>query len=129
MRAWLALLLALGATACESTRACREYTLYVAVRFDSVSADADVMYVFVTIDGMASASTQKQRVPGTTSGTLEIDFPGGYPAGHTVSVEVRTLLSGVTVGDGRESVLAEPKCTTLSLSVEATPSDRDAASD
>jgi len=121
------LLLSLGVASCESTRACRQGTLYVAVRFDSASANADGMAVVVTIDGAQRTITQKARLPGTTAGTLEIDFPNGYPAGRLVSVEIFALLGSTPVGEGIQAMIALADCTSLSIAVDSESLARDAA--
>src|SRR5262249_679197 len=73
---------------CEPGRPCRTQTLLLTVTLDATSAGADRVEVDVSIDGTLSKTNFFDHVPGDPSGSVEIDFTSGYPAGHPVGINV-----------------------------------------
>ncbi len=84
--------------ACESTRDCRNDTLYVDLRLTPAGAQADVFRVTVAPDGLSSKSAQFDHPVGEEKGSLELTFAEGeYPTGLTGTVTVLALLQGVVL--------------------------------
>jgi hypothetical protein len=103
----LAAVLASGA-ACE--RACKPGTLFLDVDLGS-SRGADTLEVDVTVAGGAAKHTTRPLTGGPSSGTLEIDFPSGYPDGKRVDIEMVATKSGTTLGSIAVSVTLASSCT------------------
>src|ERR1041384_6268102 len=78
----------IATSACTSTRPCRNGTLLVSVSLDATTAPADKLTVAVKIAGGTPAMTPLDHQPGQASGTVEVDFPAGYPQGQMVTVTV-----------------------------------------
>jgi hypothetical protein len=103
VRATLVLAALLGglglASACRSTNPCKAGTLLVDVTLDATTSAADGIDVAVVIAG--GGANQPSTVPhqaGATSGTIEIDFPGGYPTAQSVQVTLTARKSGKAIG-------------------------------
>ena len=90
---------------------------------DSASAAADTLTVSVTVAGGTATVTNLTHVPGQTGGTVEVDFPKGYPQGQTVIVSLVASRAGATVGTGTMSRLLSGGCETVSVSVTAGGND------
>lgn len=108
------LLAAFLIAACSSPP-CKPGTLFVTVGLGGASADR--LDVSVSIEG-GPAKTSSVPVS-SSSGTLEIDFPGGYPAGKNVSISVTGLRSGVVIGSGYADLTAPSGCGTAQIEVGA----------
>jgi hypothetical protein len=107
--------LALGATGCGSTNACKSGTLLVTLTFDPATAAATQLVVDVSSPGTSSRQHQLDHQAGMTTGTLEIDFPDGYVAGQTVQITVTASTSGAAIGSATGSVTLASGCSTLTL--------------
>ncbi len=103
--------------ACEQLRPCRELTLLVTVTFPGAIAAADALELDVSIDAAAPKTNAFMRTPGPTSGTVEIDFPNGYPEGHTVTLTCTATQSGALVGTGTATLVLPPTCATVPLTL------------
>jgi hypothetical protein len=88
----------LAAVGCGSTKSCKQGTLLVTVTFDGTTSAADDVEVTVTVEGMAPKQTPLAHKAGATSGSIEIDFPGGYPESQRVDVTVVATNGGTTLG-------------------------------
>ncbi len=97
--------------------ACRDHTLLLSFSLASgVSADA----LSITVDVAGSAKVSPLALKsGTTNGTIEIDFPGGYPSGSAVDVSISATSGGVQTGTGSKSVTATGSCQKLSITISA----------
>jgi concanavalin A-like lectin/glucanase superfamily protein len=109
-----------GGLACESTNACKQGTLLVTATFDSVSRTADNVEITVAIGGgQPRPPTTLAYNSGMSQGTIEVAFPGGYPAGQQVSVTLRATKSGAQVGTGSGTVALPQGCATLAIDVSS----------
>jgi hypothetical protein len=116
---WLCVLSLL--CACETTRPCRTQTLLVTVALDATSVPADRVDIDVTIDGTPSKTNSFNHTPGDLQGTIEIDFPSGYPAGHTIDLTVRADQAGTTIGNGSGELVLGDDCSTITIPVPGGP--------
>jgi hypothetical protein len=108
--------LALGATGCGNTNACKSGTLLVTLTFDPATAAATQLVVEVSAPGASPRQHQLDHQAGMTTGTIEIDFPDGYAAGETVQVTVTASSSGGSaIGSATSSVTLASGCSTLTL--------------
>jgi hypothetical protein len=119
-RWWLAwTLLVISFAACAPTRPCKAGTLFLTVTFAGSSADADLLTVVVSIDGVAHSGQQSHQ-PGSRAGTVEVDFPNEYPAGKSVSITLTATANGLTVGRvSTEPLTLAQTCQALTLGVDA----------
>ena len=79
------------------TRACKKGTLLVDV---TLAEAADALDITVTTGSGQPISKSATLKSGTTKGTIEVDFPSGYPAGQPVTVSIIASSAGVAVGSG-----------------------------
>ena len=113
---WLAA--ASVATSCGSTRACKNNTLLVTVTLDSAAAMADKLIIAVTVGSGTPKMNTLDHTPGQASGTVEIDFPNGYPTGQKVNVGVTATHAGAPVGSGSADSTLSDGCEAVSVSVK-----------
>jgi hypothetical protein len=103
---------------CGSTaRPCVPGKLVVTFHLDDVTRSADTIEVEVTMEGVTTVLTSPHS-PGTSDGTIEIDFPDGYPAGSRIDVTLIAMQSISALGarTGTVSALAA-KCDALAIDV------------
>jgi hypothetical protein len=113
---WLAA--AAVTTSCGSTRACKNNTLLVTVTLDSAAAMADKLIIAVTVGSGTPKMNTLDHTPGQASGTVEIDFPSGYPTGQKVNVGVTATHAGAPVGSGSADSTLSDGCEAVSVSVK-----------
>jgi hypothetical protein len=104
------LLVALGAAGCGDGSNCKEGTLSLGLELDTGTDVADSVTIVITVDGKAMTSVQP-HAPGQTFSNVEIDFPAGYPADKTVSLDLTASLTGTVIGIGHELIHLLPGCT------------------
>jgi hypothetical protein len=106
---------------CDSSRACKQGTLLVAVHFRGAALAADSVTAAVTIGGSTPApGATASHTPGTAEGTIEIGFPGGYPTAERVDVTLTASASGATVASATGTVATLPVvCGNLSITLGA----------
>jgi hypothetical protein len=107
--------LAAGASGCSSTNACKQGTILVTVTFDSATAAATSLLVQVTETGAAVRQQTLAHQPGTTSGTIEVDFPAGYTAGQQVTVAITASNATGPLGTASGTALLMSGCSTLAI--------------
>jgi hypothetical protein len=124
-----ACVLALVAAGCgASVKKCKDQTLFVRVTLDSSTAQADQLVVDVRLDGGSPVETQLDHRPGQSGGGIEIEFPSGYPAGHSARVDITANLAGATVGTGGVTIDSLGQgCQSTTLTVSAMQSGNDLA--
>ena len=128
MRTFIACLVVLVAGsllagACSQT--CAANTLVVDLRFSGDALQLDNFDVLVTIvdqdnNPVGSPMTSNfAKSPGANTGSIEIDFPNGYPAFGTVTVQVTgTNDNGDLVG-AAGSVVIDQTCVIAELNVSS----------
>jgi hypothetical protein len=90
----------------------------VTVELDAATQAADGLLVTVTAPDANPPPTAKNfpRQPGTAAGTIEVDFPAGYPTGGQVTVSVAAQKSGVILATAAGTVDSLPAgCATLTI--------------
>ena len=108
--------IAAGVRCDGGTRPCKQGTLFVTVTFSGTTRSADQLSVDVIVDGGAPKTNVRDRAAGEAEGTLEIEFPNGYPVGSRVQVRVTALLNGSAIGTGMATVAVLPAgCTALAV--------------
>jgi len=113
----IAALIAAFAGCGGGTRACKDGTLFVTVKFGGSAAAADQVAVDVRVDGvMTMNATAIRDRNGTGDGTFELNFPHGYPAGKKVDVLVTAFANGTQIDSNTGTVTSLPAgCTTLTI--------------
>jgi len=107
------------ATGCgPGSKACKQGTLFLTIVFGAPTVTADHLIIEVSIDGGAAKRSTRARFDTASSDTVEIDFPGGYPAGQRVDVTVTALVSGTSVGSNTGTVATAPEgCAALTVAL------------
>jgi hypothetical protein len=109
---------ALCASGCKGTTApCKAGTLFVHLDFDTASVAADTLQISVTIAGNTKQGTPITHVVGVASGSIEVDFASGYPAGQAVTVNVAASSGGSVIGTGQAMITLGHSCQSLSISI------------
>lgn len=119
MRA-LSVIALLGAStllACGGTRPCKDQTVFVNITLQGAAASADTLDVSVSVNGM-TLNASGAHTPGVSQGTIELQFPSGYPAGQSITVTVNASASGQPIGTGSIGpVPLNSGCTTLAVTI------------
>jgi hypothetical protein len=118
MRAYLLLLLASSLVAGCATKRCADGTLLVSVSLDATSGAADTLAVDIGIDGTSTTNTVK-HTPSSSSGTIIVQFPHGYPSGKSVTITVIASAAGSVVGAGATQLTPASGCDVATVSVTA----------
>jgi hypothetical protein len=114
MRIFLLTLLA-GCSA--GSNKCKDKTLFVSVTLDGPAQNADHIFVDVSVDGGTPVHTDLPHTAGKAMGGVQIEFPSGYPAGHSVAVTITALHGDATIASAQQSVSLANGCDTLLLTV------------
>ena len=104
-------------TACTTIRPCKADTVLVTVTLDAAAAMADKLTVSVSVAGAAPRTTDLAHAPGQTTGTVEVDFPAGYPQGQSVKVTIVAAAGNATVGSGATDKSLGNGCDTIAVTV------------
>jgi hypothetical protein len=96
---------------------CKQGTLLVNVELSGSAAQADLLNVEVVVGAAGEVKTNLDHEAGVADGTIEIDFPSGYPAGQTVTVTVTATRGGQPVGRSLAIALLNPGCDVTSVSI------------
>jgi hypothetical protein len=110
---------ALFAVACGKTSTCKPGTLLVTLTFDAATSKSDHVKVDVTRPGVGSTmNTPLARSPGSSSGTVEVDFPN-YHTGDSVTVTAVALENGAPIGARSTPVMLIAGCSTVTIDLSA----------
>jgi hypothetical protein len=113
------LLLGVAVGACAAP-VCKDNTVLVTVSLAGGTARADTFDVTVTVNASATLhALALPHTPGAATGTLELDFPHGYPAQQTLRVTIEALSGRVSIGSGSGSAYLSGNCATLPITVQA----------
>jgi hypothetical protein len=108
------------------TRDCKDGTLFLTLSYEGATAGADDLDVTITI---GTSSVHPAFQPHGDGDTLQVDFPDGYPAGQTISVDVIAKKSGGALGEGHAVTPLANSCTALALTVNPFAADGGVISD
>lgn len=113
----LVALVALAGAACHPLATCKPGTLFVDVDYSGRALSADTVVVRIAIDGGSAVATTLHHSAGASSGSIEVDFPKGYPAGHVATVEMDALVGTLLVASVqvRQTLIAGCQPLTLAL--------------
>jgi len=117
-----ALLLAAALALAGCDQRCRPGTALVTVLLDGTAGAADELEVTAQLSG-AKVMSQSFAWPGGSSGTLELRFPAGYPAGARVDVQVQAQKGGSVVGSGSAVTTLPESCAAFDLRVAPASND------
>ncbi len=120
MRRCLALVALAAFAQCTNVARCKDGTLLVTLTLAGDAAQTDQLRIAVAVDGGTPFSTSVSHVLGQATGTIEVDFPSGYPQGHSVTVDVTAATASGVVGENSASAALSSGCATLPLTVMAT---------
>ncbi|MGZ3429980.1 MAG: hypothetical protein ACXVCV_25190, partial [Polyangia bacterium] len=104
--------LALAATGCGKTRACKSGTVLLTLAGPAADG-ADTISLDISVDGGAAKTVTVSWKSG--GGTIEIDFPSGYPRGGTLLVAATATQAGNVLATGSGSVTLDDSCKTLAI--------------
>ena len=123
---------AFAAAACSNAESCRPGTLFMTVELGPYASSAAELEVEVALGaaGDAAASAPKQTEltlkPGSRSGGVEVQFPGGYEAGRTATITLTLLSSGgLPLAVQVETEVLPPGCGALTVDFGASDAGSD----
>ena len=105
--------LVVTASGCGKTRACKAGTVLVTAS-GSAADGADSLSLDISVGGGAPKTVTSPWRNG--GGTIEIDFPAGYPRGQTVTVAATALQAGTAIATATATVTLADACEPLALS-------------
>jgi hypothetical protein len=114
-----AALLCLGLLAgCHPVRPCADGTLLLDLTLAMSAASADRIRVDAVVGG---GEMLHSEVPyaGQPSGTLALDFPGGYPAGQSIALTVTASNGTLPLASGTASTTLSGSCARLAVTLTA----------
>jgi len=115
-----AALMIIAATSCGKVRPCKDGTLLVDVSFGGDGIHATLIKVTVETDAQTITGTTAHQ-DGVVSGSLEVTFGNGYPAGQTATVTIEAQSNGITVATGKSVPLQlTSKCLKLAVDLADT---------
>jgi hypothetical protein len=114
---------------CTVNDPCADGTVLVSLTLDGAAAQADELLIDVALDGAAPHESSLAHAPGSASGNVVVQFPSGYPSGHSVAVGVVARASGVVVGEASVSSVLSASCEAVALTVEPATLDDGAVGD
>jgi hypothetical protein len=117
MRAPSLLLVGLVLHGCGGIKHCKEGTLLVQVDLVGGDEEADKLSVDVSIAGGQPMRTELDHPPGASSGTIEVEFPSGYPYGQAVTVTVTASRSGTAIGRSLAVAILRAGCDVTTVSI------------
>lgn len=117
MRGPLLLAVALAAAGCGGVRKCKGGTMLVTVALEGPAAGADAVEVDALVEGGDHLTGRFAFDSASRGGTVEIQFPSGYPEGRPVTVRVTALKGAAPLSSGRAVITAEPGCTAGAVTV------------
>jgi hypothetical protein len=113
--ACIALLLVAGC----GTKTCKDQTVLVSLTLSGASVAADRLDVTV-VAGASTMSASVARSGSAATGTLEIDFPRGFPSRQAIVVTVTASRDGAVIGRGTGFATLTGACASLSILVSPT---------
>jgi hypothetical protein len=111
--------LLLGASAlsgCGKTAQCKPGTLFLTVQASGAAASATTLNLTIAV-GASQKKTSTRFTSGT--GTIEVDFPSGYPIGQKVTITVDAIAGGMVVASGISSITLPASCADLTVTLGA----------
>ena len=107
----IGLAVTLAAAGCGKVRTCRSGTVLLAV---SGAADgADTLTLDISVGSGAPKTVTIAWKSG--GGTVEIDFPAGYPRGQTITVTATATQAGIPIASGSGAVALDDSCKPLAI--------------
>jgi hypothetical protein len=120
---YLAVALALLSSACRQVNNCSPGTLFVNVRLDAAATSADNLIVTVDVAGSLKHGIPVKHQPGTTAGSIEVRFAGGYPAGQLATVSVAAALGTEVLARGAQALTLGGSCQAVAIHVSSSDLD------
>ncbi len=116
MRLWLMLGMVLGLAGCPAEiRPCAKGTVFVTVELVGTAVQSDTLVVDLSIDGGPTKTTSLALTSAVAKGGVQIEFPQGYPLGHTLAITITATQGGVPVATRSATVMLDDACEAISL--------------
>ncbi len=103
------------------TSRCKEGTLYVSVTLTGAAEGADQLVIDVALDAGTPRRTTLPNTAGLTQGGVQVEFPGGYPKGHAITITIEARQGGVTLATASGTSQLAGACESLAITVAGAP--------
>ncbi len=107
----------LFAACAPNVRPCAEGTLFVSVSLDAQTKQADRLQVQISVGSGAPMLTTLDHVVGKDQGSIEIQFPNGYPVGQTIHVTLIAVAGGSTLGQATFEATLTAGCGSAEIAI------------
>lgn len=122
MRA-LTCLVAIACVAGCSVDRCKKDTVLLTLTLQNGAEAADSIDITLAVDSGAAQTKSLAHSPGSTSGSVEVDFGQPYPAGHSLTFTVTARVAGNVVATASQMTAATPTCTAIPLTLDGAIGD------
>jgi hypothetical protein len=123
MRASLALAMMTLLVGCPASNRCKTGTLLIDIDRTGAAADGGTLRLDVSVDGGSPVRTDIPVSAGQSRGTVQVEFPAGYPEGATVSVTATSLSGATELASQTGSIRLAARCEALELRLGGAASD------
>ncbi len=96
---------------------CEHDTVFVTVALTNSVKAADHLEIDVSIDGGTPVHTSLPHTAGVLEGGVRVEFPNGYPKGHSFTITIQATLNGQTIGVGTATLQLAGGCSSTKLDV------------
>jgi hypothetical protein len=121
MRAAAVVVLVLAASC--STDRCKDGTVFLSYTLSGGAEAADTIDVTLAISGGAARTMSVAHNAGNTTGSIEVDFAGGYPSGQSLAFTLTARAGPATLASTSATLTASGSCATLELALDGGSSD------
>jgi hypothetical protein len=115
--AWI---LAITALAVGCTDPCKEGTLFVSFDLSGI-VGIDGVDVTVTVAGQNPKANHLPIEGGVSKGSVEIDFPAGYPRDQSVNVHIDVKAGAILLASGSDTLVLSHGCESVTVALTAAP--------
>jgi hypothetical protein len=102
---------------CGKINACKKGTVLLSFTLTGAATAATSYEVDIAVDGGAAKSTTQQLPTGARNGTVEIDFPNGYPMGKRLDVTFVAKANDTRLAANSTGTTLGPSCAALAVNV------------
>jgi len=121
--AWLMVALALGA--CTDVNPCKSGTVLLTVTRGGAAVDGTTLRLELSLDGGAPIHSMLPVAPGQEVGTVQLEFPSGYPEGSTLTVTVASERGATVLASQSTTRRLGAGCESVSVTLTTGAGDSD----
>jgi hypothetical protein len=122
----LAIVVAAISAGCTDNAACKPGTVFLELEYSGAALAAPQVIVIAQLNGRSPISTSLTHRPGVAQGSVEIDFPQGFPSSGSFTVTVQALQPipstiGLLVASATTTIHLNGSCQVLMMALGSLP--------